>query len=56
MCISQADWFNIALEDQLSEPQNSFGFDPDELRCCTPQIEPLVHFGNSLIAEAHFNS
>ena len=54
MCNSNGDWYNIAVYDTLSNPQNSFGFDPDELRCCTPQIEPF-NFGNSLNAEAHFN-
>ena len=48
-----ADWYNIAGDHLLNDPTTSFGFDPDELRCCTPQIDP---FGNSLIAEAHFNS
>ena len=48
-----ADWYNIAGDHLLNDLQTSYGFDPDEFRCCTPQIDP---FGRSLSAEAHFNS
>ena len=48
-----ADWFSIATETSLTDPDISYGFNPDEFRCCTPQIDP---FGNSLSAEAHFIS